>query len=348
MISIVLPIFNEQESLPLLHERLGKVLAEIAEPYEVIVVNDGSTDGTAAQLDALHREDERWKYVSFSRNFGHQTAVTAGLHYSSGEVVVVMDADLQDPPEVVPLLLEKWREGNEVVYAVRRNRQEGWLKRAAYSVFYRLMNRVASIEIPLDAGDFCLMDRRVVDVLNSMPERSRYVRGMRSWVGFRQTGVEYDRPARQAGDAKYTWRELFGLAFDGILSFSHTPLRIASWVGIGLCGVSMLLVALVCAWWASGVHIGGMHPRASVGWTSLMCGMLLLSGLQMLLMGVLGEYLARMFDEVKNRPLWVVSRTCGVQNADRLSQGDCGGGGASMQSIVTSDGFLSDQTTPTS
>ena len=307
VLSVVIPVLNEQETLPALYERLSAAAEAWETDYEVIVVDDGSTDLTPEILDEIHRKDHRWKRLSFSRNFGHQAAVSAGLHYTQGDAVAIIDGDLQDPPEVLHQLFEKWRRGYDVVYAVRRSRKEGILKRTAYSAFYRVLKGCASIDIPLDAGDFCVMDRRVVKVLSRLPERSRFVRGLRSWAGFRQTGVEYEREARFDGVPKYSLSKLFRLAFDGILSFSSSPLRLSSWLGFGLCGLSVLLVLMLAVWWASEVTILGMHPRQSAGWTSLVSLILFVGGLQMLMVGIMGEYVARVFDEVKARPQWLVA-----------------------------------------
>ena len=312
MISIVLPVYDEQEVLLRLYGRVTRAADEWDDDYEVVVVDDGSSDSTPQLLAALHLLDARWKVITFSRNFGHQAAISAGIHYARGDAVVVLDADLQDPPEDLARFLDKWREGYEVVYAIRRNRKEGLLKRMAYSVFYRMLKHLASIEIPLDSGDFCVMDRKVVDVLRSLPERSRFVRGLRSWSGFRQVGIEYDRDSRQAGRTKYSMPKLFRLAMDGFLCFGNLPLKLSSWLGIGFCGLSVSLFGLVIGWWASDVQVLGMHPRHAVGWTSLCSLILLLAGVQMLVLGILGEYLARVFEEVKGRPQWIIASASGV------------------------------------
>lgn len=314
MISIVVPIYNEQETLPLLFERLSAVGPALDDEYEVLAVNDGSTDGSADQLKAIHEQDARWKVLSFSRNFGHQAAISAGLYFSRGDAVVVMDADLQDPPEVLKTLLVKWREGHDVVYAIRTNRKENLLLRAAYKLFYAVLHKLAAINIPLDAGDFCLMDRRVVDVLKVMPERARFHRALRCWVGLRHIGIEYDRQERQAGTSKYTLPRLIHLGLDGILSFSVSPLRLSSWCGFGLCGASVSLVFLIVIWWLTDVTIWGMRPSHSVGWTSIVSLILLLSGLQMMMIGVLGEYIARVFDETKGRPPWIIADAIGFDD----------------------------------
>lgn len=313
MISIVIPAHNEEDVLPVLFERLNTAAQSWGDDYEVIIVDDGSTDATPLWLDRFHAEDDRWKYLRFSRNFGHQAAVSAGIHYSTGDAVIVMDADLQDPPEVLDQFLDKWREGYQVVYAVRTKRKEHFFKRTAYSLFYRVLRSVADIEIPLDSGDFCLMDRTVVDVLRSLPERTRFVRGLRSWAGFRQTGLPYERDARLAGDVKYTLPKLMRLAADGVFSFSNWPLRFSSWMGVALCMGSLSMMTLVVAWWATNVEVFGMAPGRALGWTSLCSLILLVSGVQLLFLGVIGEYLARVFDEVKARPSWIVAQARGIE-----------------------------------
>src|SRR4028118_1053786 len=231
--SLVVPIYNEETSIAELYRRLSAVIDQLGESVEVILVNDGSRDRTLSLLRDLHEKDPRVCYLSIARNSGHQIAVTAGLNFVRGQAIIVLDADLQDPPELIPVLVEKWKEGYQVVYAQRtQRRQENWFKRFPAYVFYRLLRRLADVEIPLDTGDFCLMDRRVVDILNSMPERNRYIRGLRSWVGFNQIAIPFERDPRYAGEVKYTYRKLLGLAMNGMLSFSRLPLRIATYVGI--------------------------------------------------------------------------------------------------------------------
>lgn len=317
MISIVIPVFNEEAVLARLYDRITAAGAHWGHDYEVITVDDGSRDRSAEILGGICQRDPRWKYLGFSRNFGHQAAVSAGLYYSRGDAVVVIDADLQDPPEELGRFLAKWEEGYHVVYAIRTRRKENILKRAAYASFYRLLRRVASIEIPLDSGDFCVMDRAVVDVLRTMRERSPFVRGLRSWAGFRQIGLAYERQARQAGDVKYTFTKLVKLAADGILSFSSTPLKLSSYLGFGLCGLAISIAALLIVWRLTNISIAGMSPGQAVGWTSLCSLVLLLSGLQFVVMGIMGEYLARVFDEVKARPPWIISEAHGVTVSGR-------------------------------
>jgi dolichol-phosphate mannosyltransferase len=315
MLSVVIPVFNEAEILPQLYARLTEAARAWPDSeYEVIVVDDGSSDASLPGLIAISARDPRWKVLSFARNFGHQCAVSAGIHYASGDAIIVMDADLQDPPEEVGRFLEKWREGFHVVYAIRTKRKEGWLKRTAYAGFYRVLRAVSAIEIPLDSGDFCVMDRRVADVLRSMPERSRFVRGLRSWSGFRQVGVAYERQARQAGEVKYTFTKLVRLALDGIFSFSSLPLKLSSWLGMGLCAVSVVLIGMLVAWWAADVEILHMKPSHAAGWTSLCSLILLLTGLQFLVLGIHGEYLARVFEEAKGRPPWIIGAAYGFES----------------------------------
>jgi glycosyltransferase involved in cell wall biosynthesis len=301
-LSVVIPIYNEEAVLPELYRRLTQVLSQnpLRLTYEIVFVNDGSIDGCRPILGKLHADDPAVKVVNLSRNFGHQAALTAGIDFARGDVVVCMDGDLQDPPEVIPSLLEKWREGYEVVYAVRKARKEGMVKRACYAAFYRLLGRLSQVSIPPDAGDFALMDRRVVDCLKTMPERSRFLRGLRAWVGFRQTGVEYERNRRFAGAPKYTWAKLVRLALNGLLSFSATPLRIATGVGtaLSLCSLFSILVVL---------YFKLFTDKAIPGWAATVIPILLLGGIQLLSIGILGEYVAQIFDEVKRRPIYLVS-----------------------------------------
>ena len=239
-LSVVIPFLNEEQNVPLLIEQLRKEISGIGiDDYELIFVDDGSSDGTVSLLQSLMKEDTRIVILELSRNFGHQVAVSAGLDHAEGKAVVVMDADLQDPPAVVPELFKKWREGYDVAYAIRQNRKENWFKRIAYKIFYRLLSRISSVKVPLDAGDFCCMDQRVVRILVAMPERTRFVRGLRSWVGFRQIGVPYDRGARYGGEPKYNFWRLVLLAVDGFVSLSHVPLRLVTTLGF-------IMSALLC------------------------------------------------------------------------------------------------------
>lgn len=305
-ISVVIPVFNEEETLDQLVERLTRALDSIGEPWEVIFVNDGSVDRSGEMLRRFHELDPRLKSVALSRNFGHQVAISCGLDFASGAGVIVMDADLQDPPEILPDLVGRWREGWDVVYAVRQRRQENLVKRSAYKTFYWLLRRVSYLDIPLDSGDFSLIDRRVVDLLKSMPERNRFVRGLRTWVGLRQTGFEYARAARYAGESKYSFAKLLRLAFDGLVSYSYVPLRVVSNIGMlvslsALAYMTYLLLARLTG------------DRTIQGWTSTVVIVLFLGGIQLLSLGIIGEYIGRIFDEVKQRPHYVVAHVLGLE-----------------------------------
>jgi dolichol-phosphate mannosyltransferase len=241
VLSVVIPVYDEADNLPVLHQRLTAVVPNLEQNYEIVFVDDGSRDRSAAIMGALAAADPHVVVVELSRNFGHQVAISAGLDYARGDGVIIMVADLQDPTEVLPQFMAKWREGHDVVYAIRELRKEGWVKRLLYSLFYRMLQRIASINIPLDAGDFCIMDRRVVELLNGMPERNRFVRGIRSWVGLDQVGLAYERQARYAGHEKYSYRRLVYLALDGLISFSFVPLRMITILGIIVSAISILL-----------------------------------------------------------------------------------------------------------
>jgi dolichol-phosphate mannosyltransferase len=299
ILSLVIPVFNEQENLDALYTRLGSELTSHEPDFEIIFVDDGSRDKSIEILARLAQNDPRVSVISFARNFGHQAAISAGLDQARGSAVIVMDADLQDPPEVLGQFIAKWREGHDVVYAIRERRKEGWFKRTAYAVFYRLLQRVANIEIPLDAGDFCIMDRRVVDLLVNMPERNRFVRGIRSWVGLDQVGLEYERAARNAGKTKYSYGRLVTLALDGLVSFSYLPLRIISMAGIGVSLLSILLAIIYTiqkVFW-------GLNPP---GFPTTIVAIFFLAGIQLITIGVIGEYVGRIFEEVKRRPMYIV------------------------------------------
>lgn len=304
--SIVIPVYNEEKILPRLYERLTTVMDELDEPYELIMVNDGSSDMSLQILHAFHRQDPRVKVLDFSRNFGHQIAITAGLDYASGDAVVVIDADLQDPPEVIAELIAKWQEGYEVVYAVRSEREgETWFKEFTAKLFYRLMRRITNVDIPVDTGDFRLMDRKVVETLRAMRERHRFMRGMSAWIGFKQTGVTYRRQARYAGETKYPFNKMLKFALDGITSFSYAPLQLATYLGFGIAGISALFIVCVIVLRLSGI-------RAFEGQATTLVTVLFLGGVQLISLGILGEYLGRVYDEIKGRPLYIVSTTFGL------------------------------------
>lgn len=311
-ISIVIPCFNEEEVLPELFDRLASAARTWGCDWEVICVNDGSHDRTWELVLRQHQLDARWCGLSLSRNFGHQAAISAGLFHAEGDAVVVLDADLQDAPEMLSQFIDKWRAGFEVVYGIRRRRKEGVLKRVCYWVFYRLLARLAMNEIPLDSGDFCLMDRRVVEVLKRMPERNRFVRGLRAWAGFRQTGVEYERSIRAAGEVKYTFRKLLRLALDGIFSFSTVPLTLVSQAGLWISGFALLGILWTLATKLFSGFFAGLGFPPVQGFTTIVISVLFLGGIQLLSIGILGEYLGRIYDEVKRRPPWVVADTAGL------------------------------------
>jgi dolichol-phosphate mannosyltransferase len=306
VLSVVVPVYNEEAGLPELFRRLTAALESFGVSWEVICVNDGSRDRSAVMLTERCREDQRYRCIHFSRNFGHQAAVTAGIDHASGQAVAVIDADLQDPPELIGAMLEKWREGFEVVYGIRRKRKESLFKRTAYFLFYRMLKSVTKVDIPLDAGDFALIDRRVAEMLRAMPERNRFVRGIRSWIGFRQTGLEYERDARFAGEVKYTFSKLVRLALDGIISFSYAPLRLAVYMGLLVSGTSFLLGV----WFLVMKLTVGIDLR---GWASTMVAILFMGGVQLLTLGAIGEYVSRIYDEVKQRPLYIAAELTGFE-----------------------------------
>jgi dolichol-phosphate mannosyltransferase len=303
--SIIIPVYNEQEIIPMLCARVRAVMETLDAPTEVIFVEDGGTDGTLGLLRELHREDPRFKVLSFSRNFGHQVAISAGLDHACGDAVMIIDGDLQDPPEVLPRFIAKWKEGFDVVYAIRTKRKEGILKRLAYATFYRLLKHLSYLEIPLDSGDFCLMDKRVVAELKRLPERKRFVRGLRTWVGFRQVGLVYERDRRLAGESKYTFAKLMGLAYDGIFSVSTTPLRIAVYTGFSLAFVALLGALAV-------VYGKLVYGIALAGWSSTVVIITFLGGMILATLGMIGEYVSRIYDEVKQRPIYIIKEKAGL------------------------------------
>jgi len=305
-LSVVIPVFNEAEVIAELARRLHEALSSVSDDFEVVFVDDGSYDPSYALLTDLHKQDSRWKVIKLSRNFGHQVAITAGLDAASGDAVVVMDGDLQDPPEVIPELVQKWKEGFDVVHAVRKKRRaENPLRRAVIFLFYRLLNSLAGIRLPLDAGDFRLISRRATDIFKKFHERSRYVRGLLTWVGLRQTSVHYVREGRAAGKSKYSLTRLVRLGLDGITSFSNVPLKLASCLGF--------VISFICLAYAAYIFVAklvyGLHP---VGYASLIVAILFVGGVQLIAIGILGEYIGRLYEEAKRRPLYVIDTTLGV------------------------------------
>jgi dolichol-phosphate mannosyltransferase len=306
LISVVVPCFNDHEVVPLTHARLIEVLGCRSDvDLEIIYIDDGSSDDTLATLNTIADQESRAVVVSFTRNFGHQAAVTAGLQYAKGDAVVVIDSDLQDPPEVIPAMLDKWSEGYEIVYGIRARRQEGWFRLAAYSVFYRLIRSASQIDIPVDSGDFALLDRKAVDALNMLPERTRYVRGLRAWIGYRQIGIPYERPARAAGQSGYTILKMLRLAIDGITSFTSKPLTIIFYLGVLSSIGSVLGFIAYLVLNLTGIKVYGRTAADVPGFTSIVLLLFLLSGIQLISIGVIGEYVGRIYDEAKGRPLFL-------------------------------------------
>ena len=303
--SVVVPIWNEEKVIPELYRRVVNIMESTNATWELICVDDGSRDKSLAMLLELHAKDPRVKVLQFSRNFGHQIAITSGADFAQGDAVIVMDADLQDPPEVVLQMIEKWRAGYEVVYAVRASRQgETKFKLWTASLFYRLLQRITDIHIPLDAGDFRLMDRRVVIAMRHLREQHRFMRGLSSWVGFRQIGIEYERAERYAGETKYPLRKMVRLATSAITGFSHVPLQLATYVGFTLATISLVAIIITIILRLSGSSF-------FLGQATTLVSVLFLGGVQLIFLGIIGEYLGRIYDEVKQRPLYIVSRAYG-------------------------------------
>ncbi len=304
--SFIIPVYNEEDTLLEMYRRVNAVMNRLDGSVELILVNDGSHDRSLSLLREIHEIDPRVCYISLARNFGHQIAVTAGLNYVRGQAIVVMDADLQDPPELIPDLVEKWKQGYQIVYAQRtQRRKESWKKRLPAYVFYRLMRKLADVDIPMDTGDFCLMDRRVVDVLNTMPERNRYIRGLRSWVGLSQTSITFERDPRFAGEVKYTFRKSLSLAANGLVTFSRVPLRLSTYVGLFAAAVALLMALLVLYWRI-------VAPNSPLtGFAAILIAIFFLGAVQLVSIGILGEYVGRIYEEVKGRPLYVLSEVAG-------------------------------------
>jgi glycosyltransferase involved in cell wall biosynthesis len=299
--SIVAPVFNEAETLPHFYERVIRVMEDIGEPFEIVLINDGSRDKTYSILQEIHEKDARVRVIDFSRNFGHQIAISAGLDYAQGDAVVVLDSDLQDPPEIIPELIARWKDGAEVVYAQRAKRKgETFFKLATAAAFYRLIQRITAINIPSDTGDFRLLDRQVVDALVKMREHHRFMRGLSAWVGFRQDAVLYERHERFAGTTKYPLTKMIRFSLDAITSFSHVPLQIATSLGFGLALVSLIgiLIAIILR----------LFTDAIVGQATTLIMVLFMGGIQLIFLGIIGEYLGRIYDEVRARPLYIVRK----------------------------------------
>ncbi len=313
IVSIVIPIYNEEENISELYRRLQSVIEQLDSETELIFIDDGSRDNSLNLMREIYERDYHFKYISLARNFGHQIAVTAGLNFVRGQVIIVMDADLQDPPELISPMIEKWREGYQVVYAQRLSRKkETVLKRFTAYAFYRILRRLADVNIPPDTGDFCLMDREVVDILNAMPERNRYIRGLRAWVGFRQTAITFERDPRFAGKVKYSLAKSWALAINGIISFSRVPLKLATYLGMLSAIMALLMIFLVLYW--------RLFDSASplIGYTLITISLFFLGSVQLFCIGILGEYIGRIYEEVKGRPIYTVKEIRGVANRTRI------------------------------
>lgn len=309
-LSVIIPSYNEERNVGIMHERLTKTLSEITDSYEMIFVNDCSKDQTLLRIKELAEKDSHVKYLSFSRNFGHQIAVSAGLDFCTGEAVVIIDGDLQDPPELITQMYERYKEGYKVVYAKRKTRDgETWFKKATAKIFYRLLASMTSIDIPVDVGDFRLIDRVIVEHLRNMPEKSKYIRGQIAWIGYKQTFVEYHRDARLYGTTNYPLKKMLRFALDGITAFSDKPLKIAS--GLGIFSAIVSLLALVYAL----VSHFCFHATIT-GWTSLILSVLFIGGVQLITIGIIGEYIARINNDVRNRPLYILDE----KNIDKDSE----------------------------
>lgn len=303
--SIVVPAYNEEEVIRETHRRLTETMKSLDEPYEIIFINDGSRDRTLNLLEEICKQDNNIRVLNFSRNFGHQIAVTAGMEYSEGQAVVIIDADLQDPPDVILKMIEKWKEGYDVVYGKRLKRKgETFFKKVTAKMYYRFLDHMTNVEMPVDVGDFRLIDRKVCDTMNSLTEKNRYVRGLVSWVGYKQTAVEYVREERFAGETKYPFKKMLKLAADGILSFSYKPLKIAGLIGSILSLASFIyLIVIICQ---------RLFTSTTVpGWASLLAVMLFFNGVTLILHSITGEYIGRIYEETKNRPLYIVRDTIG-------------------------------------
>jgi dolichol-phosphate mannosyltransferase len=315
LLSVVVPLFNEEENLPDLYRRLVKSLDAAQQNFELVFVDDGSRDRTPLMLSQLHAQDARVVVISLSRNFGHQAAITAGMDQAQGHAVILMDGDLQDPPEVLAQFMSAWRAGNDVVYAVRTKRKEGLFKRVCYTLFYRVFRAISDLDVPLDSGDFCLLDRRVVDMMKELPERNRFVRGLRTFVGFKQVGLQYERAARLAGQPKYTFRALCRLGLDGIINFSNAPLTLLSYAG-ATCIAGSLLGGMATL-------LGAALFGSVSGWWCAVLALFFCTGLQLSGMGILAEYIRRIFLETKARPTYIIGalkRRTMVQQTASYSQ----------------------------
>ncbi len=318
MITIVIPTYRSAENIPVLIERICGVLSQRNTSYEIIVVNDNSPDNTLDRLKKIAAYLPQLKVISFARNFGQQIATSAGLKYASGDAVIIMDDDLQDPPEFLPTLLTKWEEGYDIVYAIRTKRKENIIKRCGYKLYYKLLAALSDIDIPCDSGDFCLMSRKVVDIIKTMRERDRFIRGLRAWVGFRQIGIECERCRRFSGKPAYNFHKIVKLSLDGILALSNKPLRITTWLGFIFSMFSLLGIIITVMQKIATYLFPDNALAVWPGFSSILLSILLIGGVQLICLGIIGEYIGRIFNEVKDRPLFIVSETIGIQVSEKL------------------------------
>jgi len=302
-------MYNEEEVVTETYKRLTKVMDSIGENYEIIFINDGSRDNTRAILSEICKSNEKIKMIDFARNFGHQVAITAGMDYAAGECMVIIDGDLQDPPELIPEMIKIWRDGFDVVYGKRKSRRgETFFKKFTAKAYYRILRGLTSVDIPVDTGDFRLIDRKVCEALKQLPERSRYVRGLVSWVGFKQTAIEFERNERFAGKTKYPLKKMLKLAMDGIMSFSYKPLKLASYIGAILSGMSFLYLIIVL------IQKLFFPETAQTGWASLIAVSLFFNGIILLMLGIIGEYIGRIYEEAKGRPLYIINELINMED----------------------------------
>lgn len=308
MISIIVPVYNEEENIHEFYKRTTKVLDNLQQPYEIIFIDDGSTDSSFEKINKIYGNDKRIKIIQFSRNFGHQIALTAGIDYASGDAVIMMDADLQHPPELIPELIKKWKEGYDIVYTIReKNKNPGFLKKLTSQLFYSLLNKISKIDIPEGAADFRLLSRPVVENLRNFKERNRFIRGLISWIGYKKVAIPYIADVRFAGKSKYTFKKMLKFAISGITSFSSVPLYFSAFLGSIIAGVSFVYAL-------HAIYAKFFTNRVVPGWTSILVSVLFLGGIQLITIGILGEYLAKIYDEVKQRPLYIVKQVKGFND----------------------------------
>ncbi len=311
-ISVVIPTYRSENNLPVLLERLCEVFLKEVSDFEIIVVDDNSPDNTLVILRKIVLQQPKIKVISLARNFGQQVAISAGLKYVTGDAAIIMDDDLQDPPEFIPRLIRKWEEGYDIVYAIKKNRKEGFIKRFGYKLFYKILVTLSEIAVPKDSGDFCIMGKQIVDILNSMNERDRFVRGLRAWVGYKQIGIECDRGKRFSGKPAYTLSKIIKLSLDGIFSLSNKPLKLTSWFGFLMSFIALLGVIITIIQKIVTIYFPNNEFAVWPGMSSILLSILLIGGVQLISIGILGEYIGRIFNEVKQRPMYLIKETIGI------------------------------------